>query len=660
MIKGVFEGGSRAVLYFLIVFSPLALASNRPLPIAGIQALTLLGIAAAFLRDVYFRRAFTWRACPLNPLFAAFAGLVLIQVLLPQEIAGIHPSLYRRATWEALFKILTYLYIFWLTLSAFDNEKQISTLIRITFVVGLATSLVGIVQKISGAEKVLWFYQLKVDGSPYTGFFSTFVNANHFATFIGLVVFLLMGRFLYLNVRYASGKSKRHTEEKILLLFVLAVSSAALFLSLSRGGALIFVFSMLLFYCWILVEKRKKNTGLLLLVFFAATGSLLFWVGTENLMTELSSLLDPSQDVGSRVFVWKSAWKGLFLPHPVLGTGLGTFQYVFPAVKDEVLFGFWKHAHNDWLELLLETGVAGAALAVLATLIFVFLVRPLRFDEEDVYAKYNGSAAIAAVFFVLAMSVYDFPLKTTACAIYFTVTAALAVKFRQFRDARLGLGRVRTVPMHSRGRRLLATALFLALFGVFAAGMARPYLAQWMVRRGGKDSVAHLEKAIALDPLNADYHFWLGLALGNSAFYSSHRYDSVKMKQAFRSLEKALALNPSSAKYDYGFCYLAQKLGDVELAEKYFASTLAKSPGNPFFQIYFAIFCFNQAMTQQVLYGTDITTLDYFKKGLEAYRQAKKLMPYITLYDYKNSVAGYDRLNRLFHELGYIRPDVLL
>jgi O-antigen ligase len=109
------------------------------------------------------------------------------------------------------------------------------------------------------------------------------------------------------------------------------------------------------------------------------------------------------------------------------GTGFGTFVPVFQASESLELVSphYVNHAHNDYLELLLEAGVPGM-LALGEFLIFV------------VFASYHGLASkrshegrlltiagLCAIVIVLLHSVVDYPLRTFAISSLFGLACGL-------------------------------------------------------------------------------------------------------------------------------------------------------------------------------------------------------------------------------------------
>ena len=82
------------------------------------------------------------------------------------------------------------------------------------------------------------------------------------------------------------------------------------------------------------------------------------WIGVQQVLRRFAGIQTLEVSAGKRAAMRQDTWR-LFLDHPVIGTGLGTFEMVFPPY-DSVYDGkIVNHAHNDYLELLAETGVVG-------------------------------------------------------------------------------------------------------------------------------------------------------------------------------------------------------------------------------------------------------------------------------------------------------------
>ena len=132
--------------------------------------------------------------------------------------------------------------------------------------------------------------------------------------------------------------------------------------------------------------------------------------------------------IQSRQEVLSTSVKALrdFLPW---GSGLGSFESVYHLYEDPVLVkgATVIHAHNDYLELALETGVPGILLMI------GFLAwwaraawRAWRYADAGVYAR----AASIASGLILVHSLVDFPLRTAAISAAFATCLALLVERR--------------------------------------------------------------------------------------------------------------------------------------------------------------------------------------------------------------------------------------
>ena len=114
----------------------------------------------------------------------------------------------------------------------------------------------------------------------------------------------------------------------------------------------------------------------------------------------------------------------------VVGSGFGTFQRVYRMFEEPERLGreLINHAHNDYLETALETGLAGVVMVLIFLAWWMAAVgRMLATPSADEFAKAGaiGSAAI------LLHSAVDYPLRTSAIAVAFAVCLALIIVSRR-------------------------------------------------------------------------------------------------------------------------------------------------------------------------------------------------------------------------------------
>ena len=113
-----------------------------------------------------------------------------------------------------------------------------------------------------------------------------------------------------------------------------------------------------------------------------------------------------------------------------VGSGLGTFPRLYQMTEDPTKVDRWyvNHAHNDYLELAVETGLAGILL-ILAFLLWWgrAVWRMLRSPSSDQFAL-AGAIASAAT---LMHSIVDYPLRTAAIAAVFAMSVALILQSRR-------------------------------------------------------------------------------------------------------------------------------------------------------------------------------------------------------------------------------------
>lgn len=114
--------------------------------------------------------------------------------------------------------------------------------------------------------------------------------------------------------------------------------------------------------------------------------------------------------------------------HWFAGAGLGSFTHVYPdfEARRDIVGTVANHAHNDYLEIMLEVGILGLILIVCY---FALLMRHFR----------RNRLAEAAMLSIVALSIHslvDYPLRTLALAVPFGFLSALILSSLPHRSQR--------------------------------------------------------------------------------------------------------------------------------------------------------------------------------------------------------------------------------
>jgi O-antigen ligase len=275
---------------------------------------------------------------PLLVPLAALSFLVLGQVFFRLSASPYH-------TRTELLLLLADLIVFFLAVQAFRTLEDWRGFVWFGMGFGFLVSLFAILQHLTSNGKLYWFREIRSGGMP----FGPYVNRNHFAGFAELVLPLAL-------VPLVLGRVRRERWPVVGLFAVLPIG--ALFLSASRGGIVSFGAELGVLALVLILRRTKRKQllggGAVLLVAVL----LVSWLGVGQILQRLSSVQLLEVTAGKRASMRGDTWR-IFLDHPILGTGLGTLQIVFPRYETLYDGKIVNHTHNDYLEALAETGIAG-------------------------------------------------------------------------------------------------------------------------------------------------------------------------------------------------------------------------------------------------------------------------------------------------------------
>lgn len=279
----------------------------------------------------------------------------------------------------------------------------------VVVVFAFASALLGIFQVASGGGVDLGIYRQIHDGYPI-GFFA---NRNHEASL--LLIAMPMSAHL-IRLRHWPRRTRTMAMGAIVFFFSLSVVATA-----SRSGfALLAVAWAGTMLVWIGDVRDRR-------IWLSAAGLiaiLLLAFGLLDLTGTGHRVIHRFNDVGEdlRPFIWHGSWEAIKAFWPV-GSGAGSFVPIYKMFEDlnSVNDAWVNHAHDDYLELLLDAGVAAAVLLVAyAAILIAALFRPLPPPQRS-----QRYVAACAVLILLAHSLTDYPLRTFGLLAIFAFANAM-------------------------------------------------------------------------------------------------------------------------------------------------------------------------------------------------------------------------------------------
>src|SRR5467141_2448130 len=343
-----------------------------------------------------------------SPLLAPLAGLSLI--VLAQWFFRWTASTYN--TRIELLLLLADLLILFLAVQAFRTLEDWRSFVWFGMGFGFLVSIFAILQHLTSNGKLYWFREIRSGGLP----FGPYVNRNHFAGFAELVLPLAL-------VPLVLGRVRRERWLVVGLFAILPIG--ALFLSASRGGMVSFGAELGVLALVMVLRRTVGKQWLGGVAVLLVALLLVSWLGLGQILQRLSTIQLLEVTAGKRASMRGDTWR-IFLDHPFVGTGLGTLQIVYPPYETLYDGKIVNHTHNDYLEALAETGIAGGLCC--AWFIGVLLaesLKRLRQFSNSFAGALQLSGFVACTGF-LAHSLVDFNLHIPANALLFFLMAHLA------------------------------------------------------------------------------------------------------------------------------------------------------------------------------------------------------------------------------------------
>ena len=403
----------------VLIFAPLPLGSVRLEEFVVVEWLTVAILVVWFLRfAINPKHRLFWP--PLNWAVLAFMGYAVYRYF---------TSDVEYLARQELLRVLVYGSLYFAVVHNLHRQETTQVIVLTLLAVGTLVAMYGVFQHLTGNNFV--FVWERPAGYLKRGS-GTFYCPNHLAGFLEMLLPLAVVCTL---------ASRMKVLAKVFTGYAAFVMFIGIICTFSRGGWLATGLSLALLSLWIFQQRGNRLWIALTLAVLVLVG------GVVALKARLSPnrfqqiyLSDPREDIrlqmwGVALDMWKeNIWWGL---------GPGHFDQRFPQYRPDVLWQFQPRmgwVHNDYLNALMDWGLAGAMLVALAFGLFFWQVarswRYVQRSQNDLNVRRSNRSAIVmggtvGLVAILIHAGTDFNFQIPANAILaVTLLALVAGHFR--------------------------------------------------------------------------------------------------------------------------------------------------------------------------------------------------------------------------------------
>lgn len=337
----------------------------------------------------------------------AFAGLAILSFIF---------SIYKHDSFYALLRLFAYIGVYFLVVNNFDRQ-MLRRLLGLVILIGTGLSVYGFLQYFGELGHSWW--------DPKNFLAATFVNHNHFAGYLELVIPATIGMLFSKSTSgtVPLGRQKSALSgtvpsyRKLFLTLALIIMMVVFIFTQSRGGWISLAVSLLVMN--IVLIKRRRLGKLSLWVFLLISGIIFAfsYLNREEIPKRIETMTNVQEKETSMPTRFK-IWQGtiaIIRANPLIGTGIGVFDWGFYRYRPEGLNVRAVHAHNDYLHMAAEMGM-------LAPLVMVWLFALV--VSRGFRKKNFSSVTLGCAIGVLSLSLHglvDFNFHIPANMLLFSV-----------------------------------------------------------------------------------------------------------------------------------------------------------------------------------------------------------------------------------------------
>ncbi|MBI4546770.1 MAG: O-antigen ligase family protein [Ignavibacteriae bacterium] len=477
------------------------------LPLVFIFSLALL----AFLLSV----AFTKQKIQVS--------LSLIHIIFEGYIAASGVSLLHAANislgLESLLQLICYFVVFSASAQYLTHGKIFQqTIFVLLIVTGLTCAVPVVTSTITAfSGEPTYFQELQIS--------STLGNRSYFAGFLIMMAPIVLSQIL---------ATKNYPVRQVLLS---VLGLVMLYLIIKTGSRSAWVALTLSSLLMVILNFKLSRTRWLALGSVVIIVILTVIIFGDVLKQRLSTILDfgPQSTIARRYFFYAGAWRA-FLDSPVIGHGVGNYRAFLPKFRSSE---YWMvrsedivpHAHNEYLEILSETGIVG--FLFFGGILFLYL-KAVRhaLKETNGHNRTILVGLLSSIAVTLIDNLASINLRTVPVALLFWMIIGISFRFVSTKNYTFSMN----LPKQLSKLRYLPVFIFSVWLVSYIPHLVNGYVAEQNFLEGIllrwqnniEASSIKLRQVILKNPNHAEARLYLASSLAQQASYKE-AYDHVNL-----------------------------------------------------------------------------------------------------------------------------------
>jgi O-antigen ligase len=291
------------------------------------------------------------------------------------------------------------------------DPKSRKTVFLACVAIAIFSALLGLAQKAGESRGFLQLFE----SAGGMGFF-----ANH--NFHGALLFTSIPLMAALALSQHANKSLHPLVIVCFSIAFLMIILVGIGATASRAAVILTMASVTLslglLWCRKIQDQQTVKFGFKFFVFVA-----ILFAAAQFSLAGISRLVETDKLADGRAIMAAKSYAALKDYFP-FGSGFGSFVpvYAMGEKPDEMLGGYVNHAHNDWIELVLEGGLPMAAIITAFLLWYGMGTFSAWRERANGTGGYSVRAASIVIFLLLCHSFSDYPLRTRALMALFAMS----------------------------------------------------------------------------------------------------------------------------------------------------------------------------------------------------------------------------------------------